>query len=274
MEMDVKVEQPDDENEPFYSKKIELSCIKAEPEDIDIEYEDVKLEFNENILIKCEKPKSKPKKSLHPCDECDYKTTSRTNLKKHQQLHQDPRTLTFHHCTECSYKTLQKGQLNRHSLTHRQRHECTLYRCQLCESTFKQNCSLTRHMQTIHFHDLNHSTNSQIIAKIEQIKVLQCDQCPYHTHKKGLMVSHMDKHKNLHDIDRLYICDVCSFSTKYRRNLRAHLTIHRKEQELKMYECNICKFRSRISYCFRRHVRSKRHLLKVGKIHEYVPRRA
>ncbi|CAG9766723.1 unnamed protein product [Ceutorhynchus assimilis] len=205
---------------------------------------------------------SKTKKSNHKlirCEDCDYTTTKKNSFKRHERYHKDPYEQIWYHCTECSYKTMQRSHLRRHDMVHKPASEMKYFTCAICEYKFKQKCTLRRHIKDVH------CTNTSKPNPFYQ-ELFECAQCPYTTSRKGLLVTHMDKHKDVQ-----YICDICSFSTKYRRNLRVHLEIHGKF-DLLIHECNICKFQTRMGYCLRRHFLSKKHLAMVGKLNEYCPR--
>ncbi|XP_066149856.1 RE1-silencing transcription factor B-like [Euwallacea fornicatus] len=258
----VKSDESDDFfNEPNSRFPPNKSFTKQE--EIDIKYNNVKFEIqhtevtdnNKNIIRE------------FSCGYCDYKTSSRSYFKIHTALHEDPTKLTWYCCSKCSYKTRQSGHLKRHDLNHSEAQTGNMFHCTQCDSSHKTNLCLLRHLRLIH-----HSSLSTKLANSDCKNVYSCDKCSYTTTNRGLLTSHFDKHKDLQDVSGLYICEVCSFRTKYRRNLRVHLQTHKDDDVLKVFACKICSFKTRIRNCLKRHLLSRRHLLLVGKLHDYRPR--
>ncbi|XP_050303407.1 RE1-silencing transcription factor-like [Anthonomus grandis grandis] len=201
----------------------------------------------------------------YSCEQCSYSSPIKKSFKRHLQVHRDPEK--WFYCGKCNYKTRQNGHLTRHQLTHKAISECNeIFICGICQYKFKQKCTLKRHILD------THGTHKKNYASQNDLPVFKCDSCPYSSIRRGLYLAHLDKHKDPKDVGNLYICDVCKFSTKYRRNLRVHLETHRDDVTKTIYECKICNFRSRLHYCLKRHLLSKKHLTVVGKSSEYCPR--
>lgn len=264
----------------FFNRDYKEVYIKEDIDEVDVEEHDIKLEpddYNVEPSRKQKKIAATPKKGENlKCHSCSYKTSNPSSLKKHLTLHEDPSTVVQYYCTQCNYRTRQKCHLKRHVLIHKNTSEIPMYTCYNCNFKTKQKCTLKRHITNVHINELslkkgleNTETPNDSAINMEEYF---CNKCPYKTYKKGLLSSHMDKHKDVDDVMNLYICDICSFSTKYRRNLRVHLETHQESEDLRIYKCRTCRFKTRIGYCLKRHLLSKRHLLEVGKIEEYCPR--
>ncbi|XP_066246162.1 zinc finger Y-chromosomal protein-like [Euwallacea similis] len=255
-----------DESDDFFDEsesKFTPNKFLIKQEEVDIEYNNVKLEIPHTEVTDNNKNVIKE----YSCSYCNYKASSRSYFKIHTALHEDPTKLTWYCCTKCTYKTRQSGHLKRHVLNHSKTQKGNKFSCTQCNSSYKTNVCLLRHIRLIH-----RDNSSTKPTNSDRKNVYTCDKCPYTTTNKGLLTSHFDKHKDLRNISELYICEVCSFRTKYRRNLRVHLQTHKDDDVLKVFTCKICSFKTRIRNCLKRHLLSRRHLLLVGKLHDYRPR--
>ncbi|XP_071445354.1 zinc finger protein ZFP2-like [Hetaerina americana] len=85
--------------------------------------------------------KEEPKK----CNFCDYRTTSKANLKRHMEFHTGDRKFICECCGASFYMlcTLKEHYLYVHSNERK-------FQCSMCSKSFKRKCGLNRHM-------LNHS---------------------------------------------------------------------------------------------------------------------
>ncbi|XP_030763959.1 zinc finger Y-chromosomal protein 2-like isoform X2 [Sitophilus oryzae] len=202
--------------------------------------------------------------TTHNCYSCDVQFKQKFQLDHHvREMHHKTDDERFY-CTKCSYKTRQRGHLTRHDLTHRISRDVIIkYACESCGARYMGKDALKRHITDVH-QVLVRKTNN-----LSSDKKYGCNECSYKTHKKGLLYSHMDKHRKEMDLFR---CNECGFESKYRKNLIKHLETHRPRELLEVYQCKICNFKSRLGSCLKRHLQSKKHLMRTGELDNYVPR--
>eukprot|EP00092_Neocalanus_flemingeri_P041377 GFUD01045053.1.p1 GENE.GFUD01045053.1~~GFUD01045053.1.p1 ORF type:complete len:266 (+),score=42.95 GFUD01045053.1:32-829(+) len=85
--------------------------------------------------------------STFSCTQCDYKSNSRTTMKRHDEMkHQGIR----YPCDECDFKASTKDNLKRHNLA---KHEGATFSCDECEFKANQKGNIRRHKLRVHFMD-------------------------------------------------------------------------------------------------------------------------
>ena len=92
------------------------------------------------------------------CDQCDYKTTRKDNLKRHKLTKHEG---VSYNCDQCDYKAKTKDRLKRHKLS---KHQSYRFKCQQCELTFAREHVLARHVKRVH----------------EREHMNQCEYCDHH----------------------------------------------------------------------------------------------
>jgi len=137
--------------------------------------------------------KKDKKQIFHQCEQCDYKTRLKANLRRHiksihigiksEQNHSGKKVKKqiFHQCEQCEYKTRLKANLK-------------------------------RHIKSIHI-GIKSEQNDFTATK------LNCDQCDFKTHWKLCLKRHV---KTIHRLK--YNCEQCEFQT----NLMSYLKLHVK----------------------------------------------
>ena len=84
-------------------------------------------------------------KTLYPCDQCKFKSTSEGNLMQHKhRKHGD----VFYHCESCDYSSLSKGDLKRHMKKHEK--AGARFPCDECDLEFAVVETLRQHKENIH----------------------------------------------------------------------------------------------------------------------------
>ncbi|XP_023013516.2 uncharacterized protein [Leptinotarsa decemlineata] len=82
-----------------------------------------------------------------------------------------------------------------------------------------------------------------------------CSHCPYKTHRRDSLISHLLVHKNSDNI-KTHKCDICNFESKWRTSLTSHMLRHKKLTDLTMYKCNDCTYQSKYKKHLRRHMKT------------------
>merc|ERR1719318_1505606 len=95
--------------------------------------------------------KSREELELHHCDQCDFKTIYKENLKSHIGMVHSIKQKPFFNCEQCSFKTTYKRNLTSHAKTHENNADKkTIHKCDTCEFASLYERSLTRHKKEKH----------------------------------------------------------------------------------------------------------------------------
>ena len=116
------------------------------------------------------------------------------------------------HCEECDYKTSRRSNLTRHIRT---AHSMLRFHCEVCEKSFSDNCSLSRHVATAHtkssyscsFCGFSATRPSNLKVHIEAVHspaTHRCDLCDY----VGGTNQSLRRHKANRHSDRPTCCPV------------------------------------------------------------------
>nr|XP_027204656.1 zinc finger protein 808-like [Dermatophagoides pteronyssinus] len=113
----------------------------------------------ENVDNECsiDRHKRIPNKR-HKCDQCQYSTTDKSNLKKHVRIHSGDKR---YKCKQCEYATSDKSALQRHILIHTGEKP---YKCNQCKYASSDKSGLRKHIR-IH----------------SDYKPYKCNHCQYAT---------------------------------------------------------------------------------------------
>ena len=87
---------------------------------------------------------SKHENNLYLCDQCEFKTHAKCNLKQH--VKEQHLKISFS-CTQCSYQSTRKEYLRQHV---RRDHEGLYYYCDQCNFKTSRNSQLTKHIKCKH----------------------------------------------------------------------------------------------------------------------------
>jgi len=173
--------------------------------------------------------KTKHEMVSYKCDQCDYTSPRKDTLKNHvegRHMHDGASYL----CDKCDYKTNRKKYLNVHIQT---KHGGIFFSCKECEYKATQKGNLKAHVQS-HHESVFHS----------------CDHCEY----KSKLKSYLKKHiKAKHD-GISYSCSHCEYKASEKSTLRKHVkTVH----EGFHYPCNYCEYKASQKQNLKRHIESK-----------------
>lgn len=143
------------------------------------------------------------------CQICHKSFLSNNHLKRHLQIHDENRELFK--CDQCG-----KGFCSPTSLSEHQRvvhNGEKSFKCQICQLAFSFKGNLKRHLNT-------HGTKVKI----------KCGTC-------GELVSDLYRHKEIHNAEKSFQCELCGHKSRRREHLKKHMRTHTGE---KPFKCNIC----------------------------------
>ena len=214
------------------------------------------------------------------CDECDYKTTTTTDLKHHKQSEhgnvkfpcniceyqgKSERTLSAHKrtthsimkyfCEFCPYKTGVNGKRNfLHHIKYKHGDGVApkIYSCGMCEATFVHSKSIAQHVKIIHegfrisCNMCEYKTTQKIHLKTHmnsvhlKIKDYACSECGNAFSSKYHLSDHI---KAVHLKEKLK-CPQCDFETTHKSYIRTHILVkHEKKQSKRFkFKCDLCDY--------------------------------
>jgi uncharacterized Zn-finger protein len=156
----------------------------------------------------------------YQCDNCDYFTDLKFNLKKHSDFHcgkKLQKERVNHLCNVCREGFKRLDHLRKHMLTHEKKDnknkEVSSHCCTVCQKSFSRQDVLLKHLKVVHKVTEKDNTVSTPLgfAKFEVIhlnkkvepeakaanvnaaKIFQCDQCVYNTTYKHVLKKHIQK---------------------------------------------------------------------------------
>ncbi len=166
-----------------------------------------------------EEPDNSNNNNVTDCDDvsCTSVNMSIGNLDKCDTTKSKP---SFQ-CELCEYKTSKKSNLKRHK---EQLHEVGDKMCEFCQFVTKRTDNLKRHIESKHKVDRRKPTVKESKTVTKGSTILCCDQCDYKTPKKDHLKRHTSsKHSNIH-----FPCRQCNFTTNRQDNLKRHcLLVHK-----------------------------------------------
>ena len=155
------------------------------------------------------------------CASCDFETSGLSQeeeykLIMHKRIHQGGEII----CTMCPYKTEKPHSLKRHLA---EEHNIGfLLQCNQCDYKTGGHPGAKGHMK-IH------------MARHNNEKNFQCDQCEYAGHTNGAL----DKHLQRHNPNALmYLCDECDYKSTDSSNFKAHKQMKHGSAVLSCEECD------------------------------------
>ncbi|KAI8516984.1 hypothetical protein Bbelb_055650 [Branchiostoma belcheri] len=167
----------------------------------------------------------------YQCSHCDYQTTRKCSLDRHQKSHSGNKTFRCKHCDfstnseqyleihvmkhtgagrrylceECGFTTASKSQFTTHCRTH------AAFKCDKCDFSASQKSTLDRHTQRCH-------------SDASKAAVLKCDSCKYRTKVKDSLLRHVKQRHPEKDVRNCSV--VCDFIVP----LDAHMKTHTDEK--------------------------------------------
>ncbi|GAB6023771.1 hypothetical protein CHUAL_008524 [Chamberlinius hualienensis] len=180
------------------------------------------------------------------CDQCDYRGTSRNNLKIHQEVHQEK---TFD-CEICDKKFRSKNYLRKHLRVH----QAETYTCPICHLPLKLKSYLKKHLENVHHRTPIEIPSSASATKLMPfntytVKKIKCPLCDYNVPQKRFLINHLAiKHQvdeQLKRIEPSLSCADCDFKCHVQSQLSIHmLRAHKKYKSHKPLRkpcvCNLC----------------------------------
>ena len=200
------------------------------------------------------------------CACCDFTTSSKPKLKRHEESVHGKENLVcsvchvicvgvrclndhlktshgrpeLYKCDQCSYFSYKRSNLTKHLKTHTASLSLS---CQHCDFACKWSNELKRHVQKAHPETSDGS----------QMK--QCTMCDYKTVSSQHLRRHVqNKHEEEH-VKNAFKCRFCSYSTSAMDNLRKHVLKTTHHQGAPFYFCSICgEFQTNETSKFRLHL--------------------
>eukprot|EP00092_Neocalanus_flemingeri_P012176 GFUD01013129.1.p1 GENE.GFUD01013129.1~~GFUD01013129.1.p1 ORF type:complete len:441 (-),score=71.74 GFUD01013129.1:258-1580(-) len=166
------------------------------------------------------------------CDQCEYKATQQCHLKRHKDaIH----GLASFHCNKCEYKSTLQARLKDHI---KSIHGGRRFICEICDFKSTSKSSLAKHIKGAHTNVAlnNNALKNHIIAKhTGNIHRKLCPHCPMRV--KDLESHIENSHVNPQPKDKKHACDTCP----YRTHVKSALNSHIKMTHLKLSKpCPVC----------------------------------
>ncbi|XP_055370789.1 myoneurin-like [Condylostylus longicornis] len=220
---------------PISKKESDNNSCQEEPDNDEIEYEEIKelkIENQEDPLDSVEKPKSSKakKKKINTTSfkkKQSNKNSSKTNedfkeINVHKinndDIFNENNGIEYSKCDICQ-KMFRKGNLKRHKETHSGDRKFT---CQLCNKSFTQKSSLQRH-------HLTHTGE----------RPFKCDVCDKRFSQSNILKFHM----TLHGKEKTYNCSICPYRFIRPENLANHMREKHSSgngDEVILFVCQFC----------------------------------
>ncbi|KAI5640776.1 zinc-finger associated domain (zf-AD) domain-containing protein [Phthorimaea operculella] len=204
----------------------------------------------------CASTREYMKRSHYPpefaCDACDYTAVRKSDLRKHQRIHEGVNPFR---CPHCAHPFRTSSALHFHVRTVHE-HAPKRFECTVCEKRFYTSTRLKRHMDS---HDVGRVADFELLAlrllHEHAPKRFKCTVCEKRFYTSTRLKRHMDSH----DVGRI---DVADFELLALRLLHEHAP--------KRFKCTVCEKRFYTSTRLKRHMDSH----DVGRLlHEHAPKR-
>jgi len=184
----------------FETEEIDQSTFVFKTENIEYEQFSAPSE-NSDYQVNPNFYKPTPEKH-HKCEQCDFYSTTKSNLKKHVQSQHDG---IRYQCPHCDHTTSQKIRLKSHILSKHDNNDHYEYHCEKCAYRTNDKPNLNRHIASQHDGILYY-----------------CDQCDYKSKQRSLLKGHIEaKHEGVQ-----YNCDKCDYKGAFKGSLRKHIVKH------------------------------------------------
>lgn len=200
------------------------------------------------------------------CSKCPKIFLLESNLKEHSKfcgLTRDARNLLMHYsCNDCKFKTDSKSYLAKHIQAKHLPSNSYLNKCSKCKKSYSKKSILQRHFKVCQAKDSKYSS---------KLKSFICDNCNYKTHYKWSLSNHMQtKHllanSNFNEcskckksfswpqgllrhfkscgkpdnIFKQFCCDYCEYKTGYEFYLSIHIQAKHLPQDPNLNKCQKC----------------------------------
>ena len=173
-----------------------------------------------------------PRRKVHQCPDCDYRTIKGAAYKTHRQGHS---TETFV-CSQCSKVFKTNDTLKKHiQKIHK---ETILYKCTICDFTSRYSSTLNAHQYRSH----------HLVTSTKQA-VYYCPYCDYSNVDQADLRKH---ERNKHSDDRPFLCSFCPKAFKHKTQVTIHERIHTGARPFK---CDLCNYAGRSKVALVTHLR-------------------
>ena len=165
------------------------------------------------------------------CDQCDYKASLPTLLKKHQRRVHSENRERKHLCNLCGSMFMEKTQLWSHiSYIHGKSLEDSM--CYSCGIVIKTGVGMTKHLKEVHNREVNRT----------DINIIKCEACDIEfSDLEALRLHFRQDHKHLKNRPKAvarYNCTECDKVFYSKSQLEGH--INRSHVKEKKYPCTRC----------------------------------
>uniref|UniRef100_A0A1A8I1W5 Zinc finger protein 507 n=1 Tax=Nothobranchius kuhntae TaxID=321403 RepID=A0A1A8I1W5_NOTKU len=180
------------------------------------------------------------------CRLCDYSSSNKGYIKQHLRVHKQR---VPYQCPICEHKASDSKDLEEHMIYHC---KTRMYQCKQCSETFHYKSQLRSHEREQHSFSSDKTSltagTEPIMEQLEQgaeeegsrQKLYMCDVCSY-TSSTYVGVRN---HRRIHNSDKPYRCCSCDFATTNMNSLKSHMRRHPQEHQavqlLEQYRCSLC----------------------------------
>ena len=153
------------------------------------------------------------------CDQCNFSSTRRNDLKRHKESkHEGVR----YKCTQCAFSGSRAAMLRKHIQSrHGENLENKSYRCDICPNSFETALQLIAHKKTWH---KKHTSLSEVESKHREVRY-HCDICKYSALSPLFLSNHKKSQHGIFPMKYelvIYPCDNCDYSPTTLEQLRKH----------------------------------------------------
>ena len=196
-------------------------------------------------LLRHQKTHQKARTRDFKCSKCNKTFLTKGDMQKHEPVH-DGKTWE---CQICDYVTTLKRYLLRHQKMHLQRSENSSFKCIYCEKTYQSKRALKSHelkhdvtnkkwecdqcdYKFFHKSDLKFHVQTHFKRK----KDFRCGVCE----KAFVSSKYLSRHNRIHDpLTKNWKCEICDYTTAYKAYLVLHQRTHQKERT-RDFQCSKC----------------------------------
>ncbi|XP_048002626.1 gastrula zinc finger protein XlCGF8.2DB-like isoform X2 [Leguminivora glycinivorella] len=168
------------------------------------------------------------------CSQCDYKCKQKSNLQSHLITHTDERPFS---CSHCDYKSKTKGDLQKHLMTHTNEKP---FSCGHCDYKGRRKADVKSHLRT-------HTDE----------KPFGCGQCDYKCKRK----EELQRHFRTHTGEKPLYCNYCYYKCRTKDRIKSHLMTHTDD---KPFSCSQCDYKCRRKSLLKAHM-----MTHTGEKHNY-----
>ncbi|CAK1592802.1 unnamed protein product [Parnassius mnemosyne] len=144
---------------------------------------------------------SKKEIPFYKCDQCDYVSRFKSNLKSHKRKHKTEKQFK---CSECSYETAYRHNFMKHC----RQHSKITFNCDKCDFVTQYEGHIYRHLSNVHNDVMDYGYT--------------CNFCDFSTAVRWRLNIHQQRSKQ----EGLLKCANCDFETMYKCEMKRHNKEH------------------------------------------------